>query len=249
MKVMRRYSNFRIWFPAFLLLLFATGCSDYDKPGANPTVTAPTVSSVAPLDAASGTCSSTIVTATFSTAMNPATVDVATFTLAGPGTAAVAGVVSYSASGNTATFTPTSALALGTVYTATITTGATDAYGVALAANFVWAFTTGSSPCVPPSVISELPVNVATGVCPASVVTATVSAATFTLTVPGTTSVTGTVSYAGSTATFTPSSALALNTVYTATITTGALDPSGNALPANFVWSFTTSTTACGARL
>ncbi|MGA8503787.1 MAG: Ig-like domain-containing protein, partial [Candidatus Sulfotelmatobacter sp.] len=72
---MRRYSNSKIWFPAFLLLAFATGCSDYDKPGANPTVTAPTVSSVAPLDAASGACSSTIVTATFSAAMNPASID------------------------------------------------------------------------------------------------------------------------------------------------------------------------------
>ena len=256
MKVMRRYSNYRIGFAALLLLVFATGCSDYDKPGQNPTVTAPTVSSVAPLDAASGACSSTIVTATFSAAMNPASIDGATFTLTGPGTAAVAGVVSYSASSNTATFMPTSTLALGTIYTATITTGATDVYGIALASNFVWAFTTGTSPCAAPTVASEIPANAATGVCPATVVTATfseamnpatISATTFTLTGPGTTAVAGAVSYAGSTATFTPSSALALNTVYTATITTGAQDPSGNALAANFVWSFTTSTTACAA--
>ena len=256
MEVMRRYSNCRIGFAAFLLLVFATGCSDHDKPGENPTVTAPTVSSVAPLDAASGACSSTVVTATFSAAMNPASIDGVTFTLTGPGTAAVAGVVSYSASSNTATFTPTSTLALGTIYTATITTGATDAYGIALASNYVWAFTTGTSPCAPPAVASEIPANAATGVCPATVVTATfseamnaatISATTFTLAGPGTTAVAGAVSYAGSTATFTPSSALALNTVYTATITTGAQDPSGNALAANFVWTFTTSTTACAA--
>ena len=235
MEVMRRYSNCRIGFAAFLLLVFATGCSDHDKPGENPTVTAPTVSSVAPLDAASGACSSTVVTATFSAAMNPASIDGVTFTLTGPGTAAVAGVVSYSASSNTATFTPTSTLALGTIYTATITTGATDAYGIALASNYVWAFTTGTSPCAPPAVASEIPANAATGVCPATVVTATfseamnaatISATTFTLAGPGTTAVAGAVSYAGSTATFTPSSALALNTVYTATITTGAQDPS-----------------------
>jgi hypothetical protein len=256
MKVMRRYSNWKIWFPAFLVLVFAAGCSDYDKSGENPTVTAPTVSSVAPLNAASGACSSTIVTATFSTAMNPASIDGATFTLTGPGTTAVAGVVTYSASSNTAIFTPTITLTLGTIYTATITTGATDVYGVGLASSFVWAFTTGTSLCVPPAVASEIPANVATGVCPATVVTATfneamnpatISAATFTLTGPGTTAVAGAVSYSGSTATFTPSSALALDTVYTATITTGAQDASGTALAANFVWSFHTSTTACAA--
>jgi hypothetical protein len=60
--------------------------------------------------------------------------------------------------------------------------------------------------------------------------------------------VSGAVSYAGLTATFDPASNLASNTVYTATITTGAKDLAGNALASNFVWSFTTSTSssACG---
>src|SRR6202043_1902435 len=46
-------------------------------------------------------------------------------------------------------------------------------------------------------------------------------------------------------ATFTPSAALALNTTYTATITTGAQDLTGNPLAANYVWSFSTATQAC----
>jgi hypothetical protein len=252
-KVMCRYSNFKIWLPAFLMLSLATGCSNY---GSNPSATAPTVASVLPLSAATGTCSSTIVTAAFSVAMNPATIDATTFTLAGPGNTAVAGVVTYAGTGNTATFTPSSALALSTAYTATITTGATDANGLALASNYAWTFTTGSSPCAPPAVISETPANVAANVCPSTVVTATfseamnpgtINATNFALTGPGTTSVAGAVTYTGSTAAFTPSSALALNTVYTATITTGAQDPSGNALANNFVWSFTTNSTACAA--
>src|SRR5207245_1590434 len=53
----------------------------------------------------------------------------------------------------------------------------------------------------------------------------------------------GTVSYAGVTAIFTPAGTLAPNTTYTATMTTGAKDLAGNALAANFVWSFTTGAT------
>jgi hypothetical protein len=193
-----------------------------------------------------------MVSAVFSEAMNPTTINATTFTLTGPGTTPVTGTVSYA--GSTATFTPAAALALDTLYTATITTGAQDTFGNALASNFVWTFTTSLTACVPPTVISESPADGAIGVCPSTVVSAvfseamnpaTINAATFTLTGPGTTPVTGAVSYAGSTAVFTPASALALNTLYTATITTGAQDTFGEGLAANFVWTFTTSITAC----
>ncbi|MGA8501551.1 MAG: Ig-like domain-containing protein, partial [Candidatus Sulfotelmatobacter sp.] len=155
----------------------------------------------------------TVVTATFSEAMNPATISATTFTLTGPGTTAVAGAVSYA--GSTATFTPSSALALNTVYTATITTGAQDPSGNALAANFVWSFTTSTTACAAPTVVSVAPANNATAICPNTLLTATFSEAmqsstinttTFTLTGPGTTAVPGTVAYVGSSdvATFTP---------------------------------------------
>jgi hypothetical protein len=253
MKVMRGYKNHTVCCAALLLLILSPGCCN---PGINPDLSAPTVISVAPLSAAPGVCPGTIVTATFSMAMNPTTIDGTTFTLTGPGTTPVAGVVTYSTSSNTATFTPSSALALSTLYTATITSGATDEYGIALASNLVWTFTTGANPCAAPDIISEIPANNAVGVCPATAVNATfseamnpatINATTFTLTGPGTTPVTGVVTYAGSTATFTPASALALNTLYTATITTGAQDTFGNALASNFVWTFMTSTTACAA--
>jgi hypothetical protein len=250
MSVIRRYSDHAICLAAFLLLIFSPGCCN---PGANPNLVAPTVVSVAPASGAAGVCPNTIITVTFSEAMNPATIDSTTFTLTGPGGAAVAGVVTYDATSDTATLTPSSALALSTAYTATVTTGAIDAYGVALASDFVWSFTTSPTACVP-RVISETPPNGAIGVCPNSVVTATFSEAmnpatitgtTFTLQGPGTTAVAGVVTYAASTATFTPSSPLALSTLYTATITTGAQDPSGNALATNFIWSFTTGASSC----
>jgi hypothetical protein len=220
--------------------------------GANPCLP-PTVISMTPINGAIGVCPSTVVTATFSEAMNPATINSTTFTLTGPGSTPVAGVVTYAAS--TATFTPSSPLALSTLYTATITTGAKDLFGNALASNFVWSFTTAAAPC-PPTVISVAPPDGSIGICPSTVVTATFSEAmkpstinttTFTLTGPGITPVAGAVTYvvASDVATFTPTNPLALNTLYTATITTGAQDLAGDPLASDFIWTFTTSLTAC----
>jgi ketosteroid isomerase-like protein len=208
------------------------------------TAAPPTVVSTIPVDAATAVAVNTAISATFSEAMNPATISAATFTLTGPGATPVAGVVTYS--GSTTTFTPSALLATGTLYTATITTGAKDPTGAALAANFVWTFTTA----VPPTVISTIPTNAATEVAVNTAISATfseamnpatITAATFALTGPGATPVSGTVTYAGTTATFTPTAILATTTLYMATITTGAKDPTGAALAANFVWTFTTA--------
>jgi hypothetical protein len=252
---MRRYNNPTIWFTSFFFIIFSTGCCNT---GTNSDLTPPIVSSEAPLSGAVGVCPNAAVTATFSKAMNPASINGTTFTLMGPGNTPVAGVVSYDAISNTATFTPSAALALSTLYTATITIGATDPFGNTLASNFVWSFTTGNTTCLPglPTVTAIGPPNGAVGICPASIVVATFSEAmnpstinttTFTLTGPGTMPVTGLVTYDASNyaATFAPSSNLALNTLYTATITTGAQDMSGNALASNYVWTFTTSVAAC----
>ena len=56
----------------------------------------------------------------------------------------------------------------------------------------------------------------------------------------GSSNISGTVSYVGTTATFTPSASLSYSTPYTATITTGVRDSAGNAMAGNFTWSFTT---------
>src|ERR1041384_3735895 len=94
--------------------------------------------------------------------MNPATISTASFTLQ-QGTTPVAGTVSYT--GVTATFNPTSNLTPGTTYTATITTGAKDLAGNALASTFVWSFTTGAtSDTTAPTVSSTVPANGTTGV-------------------------------------------------------------------------------------
>ena len=63
-----------------------------------------------------------------------------------------------------------------------------------------------------------------------------------TFTVVGSTAATGTVTLnpAGTTAIFTPSANLSINTLYTATITTGSKDLDGNPLASAYVWTFTT---------
>lgn len=91
----------------------------------------------------------TTVTATFSEPMDPATIESSpagaqlTFTLAETSGNDVAGTVTMNAAHTTATFTPTSsALAPNTSYTATVSTAATSAGGVAIAQVFAWTFTT-----------------------------------------------------------------------------------------------------------
>src|SRR5207244_3248432 len=103
-----------------------------------------------------------IIHATFSEPMDSTTITTTTFTLQ-QGATSAAGTVSYA--GTTASFTPSSALAPNTTYTATITTGAKDLAGNALANNLVWTFIT--APIVdttPPTVTSTDPINGATGV-------------------------------------------------------------------------------------
>src|SRR3990172_5504112 len=73
----------------------------------------------------------------------------------------------------------------------------------------------------------------------------TIGASTFIMSNEYGEEMTGAVTYHNNTgtptATFVPSSELACNTLYTATITTGVTDVAGNALSSDYSWSFTTS--------
>ena len=114
-------------------------------------VTPPTVSAVSPPDLSAGVCLTRVVNATFSEAMDAATINTNTFTVTDAGVA-VAGLVSYDAANRVASFTATSAagLAPSRNFVATIVAGALgvkDLAGNALAVNRVWNFTTGVQPC------------------------------------------------------------------------------------------------------
>jgi hypothetical protein len=85
------------------------------------------------------------VTASFSQPMDPATVNSLTFTVKETTGDDVAGTVVMNAANTEATFTPTSAaLNANTGYTATITTAARNAGGVAMAHPITWSFTTNA---------------------------------------------------------------------------------------------------------
>jgi WD40 repeat protein len=117
-----------------------------------PDTTAPTVSSTIPSSGATNINTGTTVKASFSEAMDPATISPSSFELRGPANALITATVSYDAASKTATLTPSSALAVSTVYTATVRGGTTDPRvkdlaGNALAANISWSFTTGVAPC------------------------------------------------------------------------------------------------------
>jgi hypothetical protein len=207
------------------------------------TDTPPTVVSNIPLANSIAILANTTVSATFSKAMNPSTITGTTFSLLGPGNVAVPATVSYTA--NTATLTPTNVLAGGTKYTATVTTGVKDVVGTAMVSAFTWSFTTD----IPPAVVSTFPANLQTQVGVVDSVTATfnealnpatVTGSTFTLTGPGNVSVPATVTYASDVATLTPTSVLAGNTTYTATVTTGVKDVAGTAMVNQYNWTFTT---------
>ncbi len=213
----------------------------------------------------------TAIAAAFTKDMAPASITAAgTFTLKGPGTTVVPGVVTYSS--RTAVFMPATLLASNTTYTATVTMAATDLAGNQLAGNqvplegpsdYVWTFTTGPAPdtirprvtiTVPATTIPGPTPNVSTNTAIAAAFTedmapASINAASFTLTGPGGVTVPGSVSYANGTAVYTPVAVLAVNTTYTATITKAATDLAGNQLagnqiplegPSDYIWTFST---------
>ncbi len=142
---------------AFMLLALTTACGDTSsaQPLPPPGTTAPTILSKTPANGATNVVLNGPVSATFSEPMDPATLTAATFTLtSGAAVTPVAGTVVYANS--KATFWPAAHLDSGASYTATITTAAKSAAGLAMAASASWSFTTGTD------VAPGLPVNLGT---------------------------------------------------------------------------------------
>jgi hypothetical protein len=250
---------------------FTTGAtSDTTRPRVTFTVPVTTIPGPTP-----GVPSNTAIVASFSEDMNPATITAATFTVtcAAP-CVAPAGNVTYALGSQTATFTPTAALAADMTYTVTITSAATDVAGNALAGNqaalpaasdYIWSFTTVTAVSAGNvSVHSTNPLSAETGVCPDATINATfnvppglrinpltVNATTFTVTgpAPAVTSVTAASvvldAATGLIATFTPQVALEAGQTYTATVLGGANGVEDLAVPGNeMVGNFTWSFTA-----
>lgn len=228
--------------------------------GSGTATTAPTVTATVPLartPMVTGVAINSAVTATFSKAMDATTLNspAANFTVACPAGTPITGTVAYVAASRTATFSHAANFPANVICTATISTGAKDTTGIALAAAFVWQFTTAATPdTTRPTVTLTVPADLATNVPTNTLVTATFSEDMNPTTISGTsftlvnttlgTPVAGNVSYsvAGRMATFTPTTPATLpnSTLFTATVTTVAADLAGNTLAVNKVWTFTT---------
>ena len=111
----------------------------------------PFVASTDPIPNATGVALNKIISATFNMPMNPLTLTNITYTVK-EGANTVVGTISYA--GSTVSFMPTLPLLANKVYTATITTGAKNVAGTAMASNYVWTFTT-----VIPVIVTPPPVG------------------------------------------------------------------------------------------
>jgi hypothetical protein len=199
----------------------------------------PTVVSHVPGVDATGVLVTTTVEVAFSEAMDRVSTESA-FSLD-----AVSGSFTWSLDNTTMTFTPSSALAHDTIYTATITTAAMSQAGQYLESTYGWSFTTELPPPPHPTVVSHVPGVDATGV----LVTTTVQVifsepmdrvsteSAFSLD-----SILGTFAWSldNITMTFTPTSNLAYDTIYTVTISTAAMSQAGQYLELTYSWNFTT---------
>ncbi|MEK8090839.1 Ig-like domain-containing protein [Thermithiobacillus plumbiphilus] len=259
---------------ALLAVALMAGCGSDQEPilGTPATVRGPTVTAIVPQANTSGVPVNTkTITAAFSKAMDPATINASSMTLACAVGTPMSGVVSYQPVGNMATLTlpANTNLPASTTCTATVTSEAKDTYGTALGSNYVWTFTTGATADTTPPVVNfTIPETTIPGPT-ASVPTNTAIQAVFsedmapTSITPDSLTLTcaapcvspaGNVGYsaASRTAVFKPGAALAPNTTYTATVTTAATDLAANALSGNqgtypapsiYIWTFTTAAT------
>ena len=217
----------------------------------------PLITSVSPASGATGVAMGTSITINFNESINASTATNTTVQLRDPGNNLVN--ASVSASGGQVTLTPLAALKSGTVYTVTISAGASgikDLVGNAMVNNYTWSFTTVVIDLTPPLVNSVSPANGSTGVSTTPIITAnlseainvsTVSGATVQLKDAGNNIVGAAINVSGGEITVTPLAPLSALTLYSITITGGAAgikDLAGNSLAANYTWNFTTAAVA-----
>jgi hypothetical protein len=123
-----------------MLFAFIAGCKKDDFKG-EIVGKCPVVVSTVPLDLAVDVNLNQVISATFNTEMNPATINSTTFIIK-QGNVQINGIVAPTADAKVFTFTPTQPLDPFIKYTGTITTGAKDTLRTAMVKDYVWSFTT-----------------------------------------------------------------------------------------------------------
>ena len=194
------------------------------------------------------------ITVTFNEAMLRSSLTEERFTVTDPDGFEITGFLGYDDRNLHWQFDPQFDLLYSTTYSVTISGLVEDEFGGnPMGSDVNWTFTTGPNPdVIPPQVTGVVPDPRSTCVAPDTNViaafdepldSASVNGATFALTATGGAAIDGTVTYAGTTATLDPLLPLVPATGYEARLTTGITDLAGNALNAEFRWSFTTANT------
>ncbi len=209
--------------------------------------TGPQVVSTVPANGAVDAGGIAPLRAVFDEPLDPTTVTTSSFTVSGAD-----GGVSYDVAGRTAIFTPARPLPLGTVVTASLSSGIRDLNGNPLAGGHRWSFTTEPD-VYPPSVLFFDPLEGAGNASPGAPVlvrfdepiqSALLNNTNFTLRQVDGGSVSGSV-YVDTqehSVSFTPYSDLEIGRRYTARLAYGAVrDLAGNTFPTELSWSFTTA--------
>ena len=152
-----------------------------------PDTVSPGVISTFPASGSNNMALDGSLTATFSEAMDPATINVSTFVLLDSGAGPVSASVRYDAASRTATLDPIGLLLNGETYTATVRGGSTDPrakdlVGNSLSEDVSWTFTT-VAPTIVPNVVGLTQAAAETTITAASLVLGTVTTA-YSATVP-----------------------------------------------------------------
>jgi hypothetical protein len=209
--------------------------------------TGPSIVTRSPTSGAVAVPTNASVSAVWSEALDPTSVNATSFSVSA-GLTNLAGSVSYDPETFTVTFVPNAALAASTSYTVKAT-GIKDVVGNSALATS-WSFTSGvAADSAPPTVTAVVPASGATKVSVGSRVTVTfnepVKAASVVgavQVVAGGTAIAGSVEYdavAGQ-AVFTPAGLLSKQTTYTVTVS-GVQDTAGNTMSTAFTSTFTTA--------
>ena len=182
------------------------------------------------------------INASFSMPMNPGSLD-SSFTLM-QGTNKIVGVFSYY--DTTAFFIPSNPLLPGTLYSATVSTGAVNLDGIHMQNNYDWSFTTHID--APPIIVetdptdfsTTAPLNVKVGVLFNMPMDKLSFKNTSFFMKEGSNNIGGAISFDGDKAIFTPTNTLSPSTNYLFTVTSAVKNSFGVPMVKDSSWTFTT---------
>jgi hypothetical protein len=233
------HSRICLWVGVLITSLIIWGCSGDKSTEPVSDTTPPEVATTFPADGDTGVGVDIHLLVGFSEDMATSTLNNQTIYINGVSGSGV------QASSRSATLIPPQDLDYNHEYTATVTSNVQDEAGNRMAQSYIWHFTTGSDTTRPIVFITE-PVDGAVDVPTYFTVIrvlmskpidpASVTASTFYLS----DGEMGAVETHWDTLLFIPEDTLMSNHTYTATVTTGITDTLGNALAADYSWSFTT---------